>query len=205
MHLTSKLSHPNVVGLLAHATTGAGTLAVASGGAAALDPEVVGSPMSWGGAGRANGHADHMARVSLDGVPREEARLPLKSTGIEVYSAFDMDASRLAACRARRRAPPESTRLQVYSFKFICVGIVWFLGPGIVCLNCEAPVMGLNVNPLLAGCGHRECCACRRPSPGFCARAGVAAAGVLRPRHSGGQRRSRPVLQRAHNNSKALG
>ena len=108
MHLTSKLSHPNIVGLLAHATTGAGTLAAASGGAAALDPEEGGSPISWAGAGRANGHADRMPRVSLDGVPREEARRPLKSTGIEVYSASDMDASRWAAYRARRRGPPSN-------------------------------------------------------------------------------------------------
>lgn len=72
MHLTSKLSHPNVVRLLAHATTGAGTLAAAAGGAA-LDPEETGSPASCAGAGQANGHADQMARVSLDG---EEARPP---------------------------------------------------------------------------------------------------------------------------------
>ena len=72
MHLTSKLSHPNVVGLLAHAITGAGTLAAAAGGAP-LDPEEVSSPAF----GHANGYADRMARVSLDGVPREEARPPL--------------------------------------------------------------------------------------------------------------------------------
>ena len=69
VHLTSKLSHPNVVHLLAHATTGAGTLAASAGGV------------------RANGHANHVARVSLDGVPREEAPPPPESTNPQVYSS----------------------------------------------------------------------------------------------------------------------
>ena len=127
VHLTSKLSHPNVVGLFAYATTGAGTLAAAAGGAP-LDPEEVSSP-AWAGTGRANGHAsaNEMARVSLDGVPREEARPPLppslligkryvarpwtlrrsarRRLGRQTGMQTKWRDSRLTACCARRRGP----------------------------------------------------------------------------------------------------
>ena len=46
VHLTSKLSHPNVVHLLAHATTGAGTLAAVCGRRAPALGEMV-TRITW--------------------------------------------------------------------------------------------------------------------------------------------------------------
>ena len=73
VHLISDLSHANVVRLLAHATTGAGTLAAATAAAAADARETEAAPSS-AAVEPATAPADEAGRVSLDGVPREEAR-----------------------------------------------------------------------------------------------------------------------------------